>query len=115
MKVNPKSLESQAEIVQLDRQTQIEQLKNKLVQDKKAGKNEGDSNDKIEVSKLATALNGEFSPLQILSERQSKIDKIKEQLAAGTYRPSSEDIAKALADEISTEILSSGGLLQAEN
>jgi anti-sigma28 factor (negative regulator of flagellin synthesis) len=115
MKVSPKSLESQAEIIQLDRQTQVDQLKAKLAKERGANKQDGAANDKVEVSKLAAALNGEFSPFQMVSERQSKIDKIKEQLASGTYRPSSEDVAKALADEISTEILSSGGLLQADN
>jgi flagellar biosynthesis anti-sigma factor FlgM len=115
MKIKAKSLETQAELLQLEKskEQQLSKTNNKnlsSVQEILSQKS-----DKVQLSALAGAL-GELSPEQIMKDRQAKVDSIKEQIKNGTYRPSSESIAQALAQEISIEILSSGGFVdQAEN
>ncbi len=112
MKIKPKSLESQADLIQLDRSDRA----TKAEADKQAQvrKSLTEKSDQIQLSALAGAL-GELNPQQMIQDRQSKINSIKEAIKNGTYNPSSESVAQALAQEISIEILSAGGLLGQEN
>jgi flagellar biosynthesis anti-sigma factor FlgM len=112
VKIKPKSLESQADLIQLDRSDRA----TKAEADKQAQvrKSLTEKSDQIQLSALAGAL-GELNPQQMIQDRQSKINSIKEAIKNGTYNPSSESVAQALAQEISIEILSAGGLLGQEN
>ncbi len=113
VKIKPKSLESQADLIQLDRSERANT--NKAEADKKALiKALSEKSDKVELSALAGAL-GELNPNQMIQDRQAKVNSIKEAIKNGTYNPSSESVAQALAQEISLEILSAGGLLEQEN
>ncbi len=112
MKIRPKSLElQQEEAAQLDRKQKadraaLDRLKEGL------GESKASKGDQVEVSTLATALNGQLNPASFAEERKAKIEDIKERIKNGTYNPRMEDVARALAEEISSEILSSGGLIE---
>lgn len=115
MTIKAKPLESHAESIQLERQKGPNDLKTRQANQEKALQVLKDKGgDTVQVSNLAAALKG-FNATDLIAERQSKIDKIKSQIADGSYRPSSENVAAALAEEISSEILLSGGLSSAEN
>ena len=114
VKIKPNSLESQSDLIQLDRadrasNTKVEAEKQSIIR-----KALSEKSDRIELSALAGAL-GELNPQQMIQDRQSKINSIKEAIKNGTYNPSSESVAQALAQEISIEILSAGGLIGQEN
>ena len=95
--------------------TSLSIIQNVLGGDSTQSSQNADGGDSVSVSSLASALSGELNPTQMSAERQTKLDQIKAQIANGTYKPSSESVAKALAAEISSEILSTGGLLAADN
>lgn len=114
MKIRPNSPESQAEVVQLDRKNQAD--KAAIEKYKEAtGSKKAANGDEVQVSSLASALNGQLNPTALAEERRAKIEDIKERIKNGTYAPRMEDVARALADEISVEILSSGGFVEEAN
>lgn len=105
------AVDSKTTLSQVDLQDKVKQAR--LIKQESDSTNIGSllsSSDTVNFSSAGSALS-ELDPNQILQDRSSKIDKIKKQLADGTYNPSSQDIAQSLAQEISDEILSSGGLL----
>ena len=57
---------------------------------------------------IGKAINDQIDPSLLLRERKDKIAKLKEQIANGTYKPTSEAIAASVNDEILQEILLSG-------
>lgn len=66
---------------------------------------DGNAEQKIEVG-LSRLINSELSPAALEAERKAKVEKLKELVAAGKYKPSSEDVALALGQEIAYEIMS---------
>jgi anti-sigma28 factor (negative regulator of flagellin synthesis) len=52
------------------------------------------------------AIASELNPELFATERREKIEKLKEQIQSGNYKPKSEDVAAALQQDIVFEILS---------
>jgi anti-sigma28 factor (negative regulator of flagellin synthesis) len=63
--------------------------------------------DKVNID-LAKAINQQINPADMKAERADKVARLKELIAAGNYKPSSEAVARAVGDEIVQEILLSG-------
>lgn len=59
--------------------------------------------DKVDL-RLAKTIQENLDPSTLRAERSEKIAKLKEMIAAGTYKPSTEDIAKAVTQELAQEI-----------
>jgi anti-sigma28 factor (negative regulator of flagellin synthesis) len=59
--------------------------------------------DKVDL-RLAKTIQENLNPSTLSAERSEKIAKLKEMIAAGTYKPSTEDIAKAVTQELAQEI-----------
>lgn len=110
MKIRPNSLESQADILKLDAKERLQKKDSQDITKKPAEQIGGQSGDETKISTLAAALHNQLNPAQLLEERKAKIANIKEQIKNGTYNPPLADVAQALAEEISSEILSVGGL-----
>lgn len=104
MKIRPNSLESQVEL--LKQHTEKAQKNNAGVTKQLPEQ----ASDEAKISTLAAALHNQLNPSQLLEERKAKIASIKEQIKNGTYNPPLADVAQALAEEISAEILSVGGI-----
>lgn len=61
--------------------------------------------DKFIRSNLASQIRAELSPAAMLAERRAKIEALKEQISNGSYNPPVGDVARAVAEEVSTEII----------
>ena len=59
--------------------------------------------DKVDL-RLSKNIQENLDPATLRAERSEKIAKLKEMIAAGTYNPSSADIAKAVTQELAQEI-----------
>jgi hypothetical protein len=68
--------------------------------------------DSMQVSALGDLLRSELNPVKMADERRAKIDALKEKIKNGTYNPPLEGVAAAVGEEISLEVLLSGGALQ---
>lgn len=67
--------------------------------------------DTMEISSVGTLLQAELDPAKMSEERRAKIEALKEQIRNGTYKPPIEGVARAVGEELSLEILLSGGAL----
>jgi hypothetical protein len=65
--------------------------------------------DKITLSPLGDLIRRELDPTKMAAERQSKIDNLKKQIREGTYARASDDVAQALAEEVSLEVIFNQG------
>ena len=65
--------------------------------------------DTVQFSSLGSVLQSELDPTSMAQERRAKIESLKERIKNGTYQPPVEGVAQALAEEVSFEILLSGG------
>lgn len=68
--------------------------------------------DKVTVSSLGSSLGQQLDPAKMAEERKAKIAALKEQIRSGTYAPPSDAVAQSVSEEISLEIMFSGGALQ---
>jgi len=68
--------------------------------------------DSMQFSSLGALLKSELNPAKMADERRAKIEALKEQIKNGTYRPPVEGVAQALSEEVSLEVLLSGGALK---
>ena len=74
---------------------------NKTVSNVKKKENANLSPDKIEISSAAKEYQIAMQAFKNLPDvREDKVKEIKEQLKDGTYKPSSEDIAKKLLENL---------------
>jgi anti-sigma28 factor (negative regulator of flagellin synthesis) len=64
--------------------------------------------DSIQVSGLANALSNQFNPASMAAERSEKVKRLSDLIRSGKYDPKSEDVARAVSDELSIEILLGG-------
>jgi|694.fasta_scaffold03844_23 flagellar biosynthesis anti-sigma factor FlgM len=67
--------------------------------------------DTMQISSVGTMLKSELDPAKMAEERRAKIEALKEQIKNGTYKPPMEGVARALGEEVSLEILLSGGVV----
>lgn len=67
--------------------------------------------DTMQISSVGATLKDELDPAKMAEERRAKIEAIKQQIKNGTYNPPLEGIAQAVGEELSLEILLSGGAL----
>jgi anti-sigma28 factor (negative regulator of flagellin synthesis) len=58
---------------------------------------------------LARAIHHELNPEEIQAERKEKIAALKEAIRSGSYNPPASEIAQAIGEEISFEILTQNG------
>jgi hypothetical protein len=70
--------------------------------------------DTFTVSSLGARIREELDPAKMAAERRAKIESLKEQIRNGTYAPPLEDVAQSFGEEVSLEVLFSGGVLKAE-
>lgn len=68
--------------------------------------------DRVEFSSLGAILKSELNPSKMADERRAKIEALKAQIKNGTYQPPLENVAQAVGEEISLEVLLSGGALR---
>lgn len=104
MKIKPKSLEIQGDISNVHSNA-------KEINDRKTGQARADevrsdrARDSVAVSNLGSALHASMNPSNLAEERRARIEALKAQIKEGTYRPPLEDVARAVAEEISYEVL----------
>lgn len=72
----------------------------------------GAEGDKVEFSSLGALLKSELNPSRMAEERRAKIEALKAQIKNGTYQPPIENVAQAVGEELSLEVLLSGGALR---
>lgn len=65
------------------------------------------SEGKIDIG-LASAINSQFNPATLESDRRAKVEELKKLIQSGQYKPSAEDVAQAVSSELALEILSYG-------
>lgn len=70
--------------------------------------------DKFTVSSLGARIKEELDPAKMTAERRAKIELLKEQIKSGTYAPPIEEVAQSFSEEVSLEVLFSGGVLKGE-
>ena len=105
-KVNP-GQDLQSDVVNLLKQNQASK--------KRAGASEEEERSTLGIDEsrvnlsVSRAINSELNPELISTERRAKIEKLKELIASGEYKPSSMDVARALTEEVAFEIFTSGG------
>jgi flagellar biosynthesis anti-sigma factor FlgM len=61
--------------------------------------------DSVQVSSLANALRSHLDPASLADERSEKVKRLKDLIRSGQYNPKSEDVARAVSEELSIEIL----------
>lgn len=61
--------------------------------------------DKVRISGLVSAINQELNPASMAAERADRVANLKKLILEGKYNPKSEDVARALSQELSMEIL----------
>ena len=61
--------------------------------------------DKVNIN-VSRSIHNELDPQLLASERREKIDRLKQLIQSGEYKPSSQEVAAALNQEIVFEILS---------
>jgi anti-sigma28 factor (negative regulator of flagellin synthesis) len=61
--------------------------------------------DTMKFSSLGSVLRQELDPVKMADERRAKIESLKDRIRNGSYAPPVENIAQALGEEISTEII----------
>ena len=76
-----------------------------------AGSLQAALDDTMQISSVGTMLKSELDPAKMAEERRAKIEALKEQIKNGTYKPPLEGVAQAVGEELSLEILLSGGAL----
>lgn len=59
----------------------------------------GEASDTVSVG-LAGAISAHLDPTKLAAERREKVERLKELVQAGKYKPSSDDVARALVEEI---------------
>lgn len=64
--------------------------------------------DSIKVSSLGAFLQSELNPAKMAEERAQRVAALKEQVRNGTYTPASEDVARAVSEELYLEIALAG-------
>ena len=67
--------------------------------------------DTMQISSVGATLKDELDPTKMAAERRAKIEALKQQIKNGTYKPPTEGVAQAVGEELSLEILLSGGAL----
>jgi len=72
----------------------------------------GSQMDTVNFSSLGVGLGQELDPTKMSEDRKARLAKIAEQVRNGTYAPPAEAVASATAEEISLEIMLSGGALK---
>ena len=70
--------------------------------------------DTFTVSSRGARIREELDPVKMAAERRAKIELLKEQVKNGTYAPPMEDVAQSFGEEVSLEVLFSGGILKGE-
>jgi hypothetical protein len=70
--------------------------------------------DTFTVSSLGARIREELDPAKMAAERRAKIESLKEQIRNGTYAPPLQEVAQSVGEEISLEVLFSGGVLKGE-
>ena len=78
-----------------------------------AGELAGAKGDTFTVSSLGARIREELDPANMAAERRAKIESLKEQIRNKTYNPPVEDVARSVSEEVSLEVLLSGGILKA--
>lgn len=71
------------------------------------GKSSG-ADDSVKVSELAALMKQELNPATILSERREKVDRLKQLISQGQYKPDVQRVAASVSEELSLEILFGG-------
>jgi anti-sigma28 factor (negative regulator of flagellin synthesis) len=74
----------------------------------------GGVSDRFISSKLGLKIREELDPAKMLQERREKIERIKEQVRSGSYSVDADKVARSVGEEISLELLFSGGLAASE-
>ena len=67
--------------------------------------------DTMQISSVGATLKDELDPAKMAEERRAKVEALKQQIKNGTYKPPVEGVAQAVGEELSLEILLSGGAL----
>lgn len=70
--------------------------------------------DTFTVSSLGARIREELDPAKMAADRRAKIELLKEQIKNGTYAPPVQEVAQSFSEEVSLEVLFSGGILKAE-
>jgi anti-sigma28 factor (negative regulator of flagellin synthesis) len=70
--------------------------------------------DTVTVSSLGSRIREELDPAKMVAERRAKIESLKEQIRNGTYAPPLDEVARSFSEEVSLEVLFSGGALKGE-
>jgi anti-sigma28 factor (negative regulator of flagellin synthesis) len=68
--------------------------------------------DTMTISSLGSVLRQELDPSKMIEERKAKVQSIKERVTNGTYTSDSVLVAQSLNEEVTLEVLLSGGALQ---
>lgn len=66
--------------------------------------------DSVKVSNLASLLGQELNPSTLLAERRDKVERLKQLVNSGQYKPNLDSVAGAVGEELTLEILLGGGL-----
>ena len=70
--------------------------------------------DTFTVSNLGALIREELDPLKMADERRAKIASLKERISNRSYSPPINDLAQAVGEEISLEVMFSSGALKRE-
>lgn len=104
MKIKGTVGEAQQDAVRISRQQQAVKEKSNSASQSSSGKNS--STDSVDVT-VAKMISEQLDPTRMAAERREKIERLKQLIASGEYKPSSEAVAQAVLDELSFEIDSS--------
>jgi len=78
------------------------------------GLSSGNEGDKVNLG-LGRAINAEFDPIQFVADRRKRVDELKAKVQNKQYEmPSSEKLAKAVAEEIALQVVENRGRVSNE-
>lgn len=91
----------------LDDAVRVTTASNKATSGNSAAKSQGQNGsavlDQVDL-RLSKTIQETLDPVVMSAERKDKVAKLKEMIAAGTYKPSSEAIAQSVSQELAQEI-----------
>jgi flagellar biosynthesis anti-sigma factor FlgM len=64
--------------------------------------------DSVQVSSLGSLMQSELDPTRMAAERKEKLERLKQQVQNGTYKPPLEEVAAAMSQELAFEIMLAG-------
>jgi flagellar biosynthesis anti-sigma factor FlgM len=88
-----------------------ENLLQEVVREENASGRSEDA-DTVSFSTTGAFMHRELNAASIAQERRAKVEALKKKIQDGTYAPPAEAVAGSVAEEISLEVLLSGGALR---